>query len=198
METGFTTLPRHARIGAAAALAACVLLAFRLSWLGPRMRELDGKRTAVAGREAELTQARRERAELARAGNRVDDLTLRLDRLGAAPSAGEGISALPRRLHALAAQWNLTVRALRPQPAVQGDLHTEWSFRLRLDGTYQGLAGFFARVGGLAGIVTIGDVVLRAVDSQGPDRTIAAECTATVFVLLDPAGPGARGREEAS
>ncbi len=199
METGFTALPRYARIGTAAALAASLLLALRLSWLGPRMRELDGKRTAVAGREAELTRARREQADLAHARDRVDDLTLRLDRLGAVGSGEDDVSPLPRRLRALAVQSGLTVRALRPHPAVEGDLHAERSFGLRLDGTYQGLVEFFARVGGLSRIVTIEDVVVRAVDSRGSDHTIAAACTATVFVPLDPPGSGVhRAEEEAS
>lgn len=195
MEIGFTTLPRYARAGAAAVVAASLLFVFRLSFLGPRMRALDAKRTALAGRQAELTQARREREALVRARDRVGDLARRLDRLGAASSGREDASALPRRLHDVAVQSNLTVRALRPQPAVQRDLHTEWSFRLRLDGTYQGLARFFAGVGGLSPIVTIDDVVVRAVDSEEPDRTIAAECTATTFVPLDP--PGDRGPGEA-
>ena len=198
MTIGFTTLPRYARLGAAAALAASLLLVLRLSVLGPRMRELDGRRAALAGRQAELAEARREREALARARNRVDDLTRRLDRLGVAPSGREEASMLARRLRDVAVRSSLTVRALRPQPAVQRDLHTEWSFRLRLDGTYQGLARFFAEVGGLSTIVTIDDVVVRAVASQAPDLTIAIECTATAFVPLAAPAPGRRGTGEAS
>lgn len=196
METDFTRLPWSARIGLAAALVASLPLVFRLSWAGPRLRELDAKRAALAGREAELTAARREHAGLARARGEVDALSLRLDRLDAARPEQEDVSTLLRRLQIFARQSDLTIRALRPRPAPPGELPTAWSYRLHLDGTYEGLTRFFRRVGGLSRIVAVDDVVVRAVDRPGPGRTIAAECTATAFVLRGPGGPGRPGPEE--
>ncbi len=190
MEMGFTGLPRYARLGVAAALAASLVLAFRLSWLGPRLRELDAKRAALAGKEAELMRARREGAELARVRNGVDELGIRLDRLGATLPGREEVSALLRRVQVFAVQSNLTIRAFRPQPVAQRDQHAEWSYRLHLDGTYEGLARFLGRVAELSRIITIDDVVIRAVASPESDRTITVECTATASVLLDPPRPG--------
>ena len=197
MQTGLTGLPRYARIGLAAALVASVPLVLRLSWLGPRMRELDVKRAALAAKEVELTEARRERADLVRARRRVDELGLRLDRLGAARPGGEDVSALLGRLQVLAVESDLTIRALRPRPPLREEPRAAWSYRLHVDGTYPGLARFFRQVGGLSSIVTIDDVVIRAIDPPGPDRTIAAECTATAFGPSDPARPGSSGAEEA-
>lgn len=197
MRTGFTELPRYARIGLAAALVASVPLVLRLSWLGPRMRELDAKRAELAAKEAELTEVRREQADLARARRRVDELGLELDRLGAARPGGEDLSALPRRLRMLAGGSGLTIRAFRPRPPMRDEPRAAWSYRLHLDGTYPGLARFFRQVGGLSSIVTIDDVVIRAIDPPGPGRTIAAECTATAFELADPSRPGPAGAEEA-
>ena len=197
MQTGLTGLPRYARIGLAAALVASVPLVLRLSWLGPGMRELDAKRAALAAKEAELTEARREQADLARARRRVDELGLTLDRLDAARPGGEDVSALLRRLQSLAVESDLTIRAFRPQPPLRDEPRAAWSYRLHLDGTYPGLARFFRQVGGLSSIVTIEDVVIRAIDPPEPGRTIAAECTATAFGLPDPSRPGAAGAEEA-
>ena len=197
MQTGLTGLPRYARIGLAAALVASVPLVLRLSWLGPRMRELDARRAEVAAKEAELTEARRERADLARARRRVDELGLRLDRLGAARPGGEDVSALPRRLQILAVESDLRIRAFRPRPASRDEPRAAWSYRLHLDGTYPGLARFFRQVGGLSSIVTIEDVVIRAIDPSEPGRTIAAECTATAFGPPDPSRPDPAGAEEA-
>ena len=197
MQTDFTGLPRYARLGIAAALAAVLVLGFRLSWLEPRLRELDARRAALAGKEAELMRARREGEALARDRERVDELALVLDRLGAAPPAREDVSALLRRLQIFAVQSQLTIRAFRPQLAPRRDLHAAWSYRLHVDGTYAGLARFFRRVAELPRIVTIDDVVIRAAASPDPDRTIAAECTATAFAPFDPARPGGRGPEEA-
>ena len=198
METDFTRLPPYVRVGIAVILAASLVLVFRLAWLGPRMRELDAKRTALVGRETELTRARREGAALARDRERGDELALGLDRLDAAPPAPEEVSALLRRLQIFAVQSHLTIRALRPQPALRREMHAEWSYRLHLDGTYQGLTRFFGRVAELPRIVVIDDVVIRASASSTPDLTIAAECTATAFVPLDPDRPGGREPGEAS
>ena len=197
METGFTRLPRYARIGLAAALVASLPLGLRLSWLEPRMRELDAKRAALAGREAELMDARGERARLARARDGVDELGSRLDRLGAAGPGQDDVSALLRRLETFALESDLTIRALRPRPPSPEGPPTAWSYRLHLDGTYEGLTRFFRRVGGLSRIVTIDDVAIRAVDPPGPGRTIAAECTATAFVLRGVSPSDLPGGEEA-
>ncbi len=197
METGLMRFPRYVRIGLAATLVVSLPLVLRLSWLEPRMRELDAKREALAGREADLTEARRERVRLARARDGVDELGLRLDRLGAARPGQDDVSVLLRRLEIFALRSDLTIRALRPRPPSPEGPPTAWSYRLHLDGTYEGLTGFFRRVGGLSRIVTIDDVVIRAVDPPEPGRTIAAECTATAFVLRDAFQPGRPGDEEA-
>ena len=186
MVTGFTRLPRGGRAGTAALLAAALLLAGWFAGLRPQLRAIDERRSLLARKQAELQQVRQGRAELTRLEARADDLTRRLDRLGPALFEPQEVSALLRRLQMLAVRSNLTIRAFRPQPPVERDLHTEWSFRLSLDGTYHGLAGFFDRVGDLARVVTIDDLVIRSADPPEPGRTISAECTATAFVLNDP------------
>ena len=196
METGFARLPWYGRVGAVAALAAIPFLVWWLAWLRPQLDEIDEGRSALARKEAELLQARRDRAELARLRTRVDDLTLRLGRLGAALSEPEEVSALLRRLQVFAVRSNLTIRAFTPQPPVAHDLYTAWSYRLSLDGTYPGLTAFFGRIGGLSRVVTIDDLAIRAASPPGPDRTITVECTATAFVLNDPSEPAGRRVEE--
>ena len=196
METDLTRLPWRGRIGVLAALAAMLFLVFRLGYLRPRLDGLDEKRAALARKQAELAQARRHRTELAGFRDRADALTRRLRRLGAALPEGEEVSALLRRLQIFAVRSNLTIRAFRPQPPIARDRHTEWSYRLHLDGTYSSLAGFFRRIGGLSRVITIDDVVIRAADAQEPDRTVTAECTATTFVLNDPPAPDADGTGE--
>ena len=198
METGFARLPWYGRVGAVAALAATPFLVCWLVYLRPQLQGIDERRSALASKQAELLQARRDRAELARLRTRVDDLTLRLGRLGEALSEPEEVSALLRRLQVFAVRSNLTMRAFRPQPPVAHDLHTAWSYRLSLDGTYHGLAGFFGRVGGLSRVVTIDDLTIRAADSQEPYRTITVECTATAYVLHDPSQSGVGGPGEST
>lgn len=195
METGFTRLPRYARVGAVAALAAAPVLVFRLAWVQPQNRGLDEKRAVLTRKQAELAQARRDQAALTRFRARADELALRLERLDAALPEPEEVSALLRRLQMFAVRSSLTIRAFRPQPPVARDLHAEWSYRLRLDGTYHGLAGFFDRIGRLSRVVRIDDVVIRAAAAQEPGHTITAECTATTFVLDDAPESDVRGPE---
>lgn len=190
MDTGFANLPRYGRVGAAVLLVAAPLLVGWRACVRPQLRGVDERRSVLARKQTELSQRRRERVELARLEARADDLTVRLGRLGPIHAAPEEISALLRRLQILAVRSNLTIRAFRPQPPVARDLHAAWSFRLTLDGTYPGLAGFFDRVGGLSPVVTIDDVVIRTADSPQPGRTITAECTATAFVRNGPSAPG--------
>ena len=197
METGFTRLPRYARIGLLATLVASLPLGLRLSWLEPRLRELDATRAALAAREAELVEARRERARLAGARDEVEEMDSRLDRLGVVGEGQDDVSALLRRLEIFALESDLTIRALRPRPPSPEGPPTAWSYRLHLDGTYEGLTRFFRGVGGLSRIVTIDDVAIRAVDPPGPGRTIAAECTASAFVLRGASPPDLPGGEEA-
>ena len=195
METGFTRLPRYARIGAVAALAAAPVLVFRLAWVQPRVRALDEKRATLARRQAELAQARRDQAALTGFRTRVDGLTRRLGRLDAALPEPDEVSALLRRLQTSAVRSGLTIRAFRPRPPVARELHVEWSYRLRLDGTYHGLAAFFDRIGRLSRVVRIDDVVIRAAAAQEPGHTVTAECTATTFVLDDAPESDAPGPE---
>ena len=197
METGFARLTWYGRVGTVAVLVATPGLVGWLAWLEPQLQEIDEGRSALARREGELRQARRDRAELARLRTRVDDLTRQLGLLGAAVSEAEEVSALLRRLQFFAVRSNLTIRAFAPQPPVEHDLHTAWSYRLSLDGTYHGLAAFFDRIGGLSRVVTIDDLVIRAADPQQPDRTITVECRATAIVLSEPSRPGGGAGENA-
>ena len=190
MGSGFVKVPWYGQAGAVAALAAALFLVVRLYYLGPQLEGLDEKRAALARKQDELAQARRDREELARFQNRVDDLTLRLGRLGAALPEQQDVSEMLRRLQFLAVRSNLTIRAFRPQPAVARDQHTEWSYQVHLDGSYHNLARFFDRIGGLSRIITIGDVVIRAADAQEPDRTITAEGTAAIVVPIEPSERG--------
>ena len=196
MDTGFTNLPRYRQVGAAVLLAAAPLLVGWRACVRPQLREIDESRSALARKQTELSQRRRDRAELARLETRADDLTRRLDGLGPTHAEPQEVSALLRRLQILAFRSNLTIRAFRPQPPVARDLHTAWSFRLTLDGTYPDVAGFFDRVGGLSPVVTIDDVVIRPADAPQPGLTITAECTATAFVRNDPSALGGGEREE--
>jgi type IV pilus assembly protein PilO len=73
-------------------------------------------------------------------------------------------------------------------------MHAEWPIGLRLEGTYHDLGLFFDRVSKLPRLINIGNIRIRATDSED-GGTIAADCTATTFVLIDPAPAPAQQTE---
>ena len=70
-----------------------------------------------------------------------------------------------------------------PQATTAQALHSEWPIRLQLNGTYHNLVVFFDRVSKFARIISVSDVVIRALEPAQLNATITAECTATTFVL---------------
>ena len=187
MELGVNKLPWYAQIGLFAALAVALLVIFRLYYVGPQLEQQGQKRTELAEKQAALGQARQDAAELAEFQADVAALNDRLEALRAVLPEQQEVSELLRRLQTFAVQANLTLRAFQPQADVVQEMHSEWPIRLQIDGTYHNLGLFFDRISKSSRIINISDVVIRAKDPPGLNSTITAECTATTFVLIEPA-----------
>ena len=186
MELGLSKLPWYGQVVAFLLVAVGLLGAFRLYYVGPQLEQQDQQRAELEQRRRELEQARQDQAELTEFEAEVVDLNLRLEALSAVLPEQEEVSELLRRLQTFAVQSNLTIRAFRPQAAVTRDLHSEWPYRLQLDGTYHNLGLFFDRISKFPRIINISEVVIRAQEPPELNLTISAECTATTFVLVDP------------
>ena len=135
----------------------------------------------------EINGAQRITSQLRDVETEVGGLTRQLESLVGAFPQERDASVLLRRLHALAAQSNLSIRSFTPQAFDRQELHTAWPVRLELRGTYHNLGGFFDRVSKSLQVITISDVVVRAIDPPQLNATISAECTATTFALRDQA-----------
>jgi type IV pilus assembly protein PilO len=121
----------------------------------------------------------------------VTDLERRLDALKAVLPEQKDVGDLLRRIQTLATQSNLSIRAFTPQPIAVRQMHAEWPIGLRIDGTYHNLGLFFDRVSKFPRIINISNIKIAGRERPDPNTTISAECTATTFVLLDRAAPGA-------
>ncbi len=184
MELGLNKLPWYGQILAFLLVAIVLLGAFWFYYLGPQDEAQALKQAELERKRTELDQAEQDNIELEEFRAEVDDLNNRLDALSAVLPAQEEVAAMLRQLQTFAVQSNLTIRAFRPQAAVMQEMHSEWPYRLQLDGTFHNLGMFFDRISKFPRIINISDVVIRAKEPPELNLTITAECTATTFVLL--------------
>ena len=189
MELGLNKLPWYGQIGAFLAVALALFVAFRFYYVGPQLEAQVQKQADLELKLAEAEQAQQDAIELAEFQAEVDDLNNRLDALSAVLPEQEEVGQLMRTLDVFALQSNLTLTGFRPQAAVTQEMHSEWPYRVTLDGTYHNLGRFFDRIGKFSRIINVSDVVIRAKEPPELNNTITAECTATTFVLLDPPAP---------
>ena len=171
------------------AVALALFVAFRFYYVGPQLEAQVQKQADLELKLAEAEQAQQDAIELAEFQAEVDDLNNRLDALSAVLPEQEEVGQLMRTLDVFALQSNLTLTGFRPQAAVTQEMHSEWPYRVTLDGTYHNLGRFFDRIGKFSRIINVSDVVIRAKERPELNNTITAECTATTFVLLDPPAP---------
>ena len=178
-------MPWYGQIGAFLLVAVALFVVFRLYYVGPQLEAQAQMQADVEQKLAEVEQARQDAIELAAIEAEVDDLNTRLEALSAVLPEQEEVAELLRRLQTFAVQSNLTIWAFRPQAAIARELHSEWPYRLQLDGTYHNLGMFFDRISKFSRIINVSDVVIRAKEPPELNLTITVECTATTFVLLD-------------
>ena len=186
MELGLNRSPWWGQILAFLLVAVAMFVAFRLYYVGPQLEAQAAQQAELERKLAAVEQARQDAIELAGFQTEVGDLNDRLNALRAVLPEQEEVSELLRRLQTFAVQSNLTIRAFRPQVAVTREMHSEWPYRLQLDGTFHNLGMFFDRISKFSRIINVSDLVIRAKEPPELNLTITAECTATTFVLLDP------------
>ena len=186
MELGLNRWPWWGQILAFLLVAVAMFVAFRLYYVGPQLEAQAAEQVELESKLAAVEQARQDAIELAEFQTEVGALNDRLDALRAVLPEQEEVSELLRRLQTFAVQSNLTIRAFRPQVAVTREMHSEWPYRLQLDGTFHNLGMFFDRISKFSRIINVSDLVIRAKEPPELNLTITAECTATTFVLLDP------------
>lgn len=200
MDIVFRRWPGIAPVGAVAAVCVAGLLVFEWVWDAPQREALAARSQALQLRNLELDGARQAAGRLPALEAAVAELRLRFSRLSARLPARRDASALLRRLEIAAARSNLTIRAFVPQAAAERSWYAEWPIHLELTGTYQRLGLFFDRVSRFDRIINLQDIAIRALEPSRPNETIAAECTATTFVLhetsphAEPAGVRGAGQ----
>jgi type IV pilus assembly protein PilO len=117
----------------------------------------------------------------------VSDLQSRLESLRPILPEEKDAADLLRRVHTLAVESSLTIRGFKPQAITTRELHAEWPISLELEGTYHHLGMFLDRVSKFPRIINVSGLAIAGRSEGQSSHTIAVTCTATTFVLLDPA-----------
>ena len=183
MELGLDRLPWYGQIGVFVLVPVAGLLAFRMSWVGPRTDEIELRQQELNQKRVEVARAQQHAGRLPALREAVGEIERRLDELQVVLPSEKDAGTLLRRLQDLAAETNLSIRAFTPQAATVEDLHAAWPSRLELAGTYHNLGLFLDRVSKVSQVINVSDLQIRALDPPQPNATMTAECTATTFVL---------------
>jgi type IV pilus assembly protein PilO len=190
MDISLAKLPWYAQVGAFLVLAIAGVGVFVWYYELPFREDLDARQVQLTALRNDIAKGQATAKQLGQFRAEVDDLEGRLASLRAVLPEEKDAADLLRRMQTVATQSNLTIKSFKPSPTVTKQLHAEWPIALELEGTYHNLAIFFDRVGKFTRIVNITGLDVRGKEPAGPNTTIAAQCVATTFVLLDkPAAP---------
>ena len=187
MDISLTKLPWYAQVGAFAVLAGIGVGAFYMYYEEPARADLTARTTQLTALKADIVKGYATERQLPQFRSQVADLQGRLDTLKSVLPEEKDAADLLRRLQTVATQSNLTIKGFTPKATVIKQLHSEWPISLELDGTYHNLALFFDRLGKFTRIVNISGLEVKARANPDARATITATCTATTFVLLEPA-----------
>ena len=184
---GLSKYPWYGQLAVWLLLAAAGAGAFYYLYEIPRQQELDKVRAELAVILDKNAKGAETARQLPVFRSQIADLEARLAALKPILPEEKDVGDLLRRVQTLATQSNLTIRAFRPQPIATREIHAEWPIGLELEGTYHSLGAFLDRVSRFPRIINVGSLNISAKDNPTPSTSIQVSCTATTFVLVEPA-----------
>jgi type IV pilus assembly protein PilO len=189
MTLSLNKLPWHVQL---AVVAVCCLLFAGVFWnyyVSPTQASMDTRRAELDRLQAEVNRGNLVARSLPQFRKDVAGLEAQLERLRAVLPEEKDVADLLRRIQAMATQSNLTIRGFTPQAVANKQMYAEWPIGLQLEGTYHNLGNFLERISKFPRIINVTAFKIRSKDKQSDAATIAAECTATTFVMTEPKAP---------
>ena len=120
--------------------------------------------------------------------NRIAQLEKQLDTLRSIVPEEQATDDFMRMVFEDGRASEVNIRTFVPQALEPKDIYTEMPFSLRLDGTYFGLLGFFARLANEQRIVSVSGLSLGPPEGGGmgafklhPGETVGANCVLTTY-----------------
>jgi type IV pilus assembly protein PilO len=131
--------------------------------------------------------------------NRIAQLAKQLETLSSTVPEEQATDDFLRTVFADARASDVNIRTFIPQPLAQKDIYTEMPFKLRLDGTYYGLLGFFDHLAHEQRIVSVSSLTLGAPGGGGmgsfkihAGETVGADCILISYFSRSVASTAAR------
>ena len=120
--------------------------------------------------------------------NRIAQLEKQLDTLRSIVPEEQATDDFMRMVFEDGRATEVNIRTFVPQAMEPKDIYTEMPFNVRLDGTYYGLLGFFARLANEQRIVSVSGLSLGPPEGGGmgafklhPGETVGANCVLTTY-----------------
>ena len=120
--------------------------------------------------------------------NRIAQLEKQLDLLRSIVPEEQATDDFMRMVFEDGRATEVNIRTFVPQAMEPKDIYTEMPFNVRLDGTYYGLLGFFARLANEQRIVSVSGLSLGPPEGGGmgafklhPGETVGANCLLTTY-----------------
>jgi type IV pilus assembly protein PilO len=189
INLSLSKLPWYGQVGAFVALSLVGAALFFNFYAQPAQAQIDIRRGELQRLRGEIDRGLAIARRLPEFRKEVVTLQAQLERLRTVLPEEQDAGDLLDRVNEMATQSNLTIRGFTPQAIARKTLHAEWPIGLQLEGTYHDLGAFLERVSKFPRIINVGEIKIKARDPQTGRATVTAECTATTFVLVEPAAP---------
>ena len=192
-------LPWYGQLGIFVVIGVGAAGAFWNYYAVPKNAEIETRQAALNQVRAEINRGLATARRLPEFRKEVTTLEQQLERLRAVLPEQQDVADLLNRVNAMATQSNLRIVGFIPQAATKQALHTEWPIGLKLEGSYHDLGMFLERISKFPRIINVGNMTVKARDSQTARATVTIDVMATTFVLAEqpkpatptPAGGGA-------
>lgn len=181
----------QAQLGLFLALSLGLGVAFYYYVEEPQQAAITARRAQLNDVRARVDHGREMARQLPEFRKQIGELEARLASLRPILPEEKDVADLLRRIQTLATQSHLTIRGFKPQAIKAHELHAEWPIGLELEGTYHNLGLFLDRVSKFPRIINVGSIGIKGRLQPEPNATIDVSCTATTFVLVEPAAPAA-------
>lgn len=189
MNLSISKLPWYGQVGLFVLLSLAGVGVFYYWYVMPTQASLAARQQEVGSLRAEINKGLATARKLSDFRQQVAALEQRLDTLRPVLPDEKDVAELLRRIQAMATQSNLAIKGFAPAAVVQKQLYAEWPIGLQIEGTYHNLGAFLDRVSKFPRIINVTGIKIKAKEPSTGDVTIAAQCTATTFVLIEKPAP---------
>ena len=194
MDLSLSKLPWYAQIGAFVLVSAGAVFGFWKFYVADVQADIEMRQGRLTSMKADIAKGVTTAKQLPQFQAQVTELESRLESLRQVLPEEKDVADILRRIQMLATKSNLTIQRFQPGKVVQQKMYAEIPYKLQAEGTYHNLGAFFDQISKFPRIINVGEISIKSKEPPEPNKTIAAECVATTFVLQEgAAAPGKSG-----